>query len=289
VSDAAAGIFPDPARRRDDRLSRHDFTRLAAFIHDVAGITMPDGKATMLEGRLRRRVRATETGTIAGYCAWFFAHGHRDGERVHLINAVTTNKTDFFREPRHFDRLRDAILPGLRADGRRAIRAWSAACATGAEPYTMAMVMADFAAQHGGPDYAILATDLDTEALEVARRGIYPVAFVAPVPTALRQRYVLSARAAKRADVRIAAALRAKIGFAQHNLIDARYDIGAPMDLIFCRNVLIYFDKSTQEQVVRRLADCLRPGGHLFLGHSETIAGYDVPLASAAHTVFRRT
>ena len=277
------------AERPHDGLSQRDFARLATFIKDVAGIKMPDSKTTMLEGRLRRRVRATGTATIAGYCHWFFENGRHDDEIVHLINAVTTNKTDFFREPRHFDHLRDVVLPAWRASGRRTIRAWSAACSTGAEPYTMAMVLDAFAAQHSGPDYAILATDLDTEVLEVAQRGIYPAALMAPVPPVLRQRYVLTARAAQRTDVRIVPALRAKVGFAQHNLMDERYDVGEPMDLIFCRNVLIYFDKPTQEQVVRRLADCLRPGGFLFLGHSETIAGYDLPLTSVANTVFQRT
>lgn len=272
----------------DDRLGRRDFARLADFIRDTAGIKMPDSKVTMLEGRLRRRVRATGTGTIAGYCDWFFRGGHGADEIVHLINAVTTNKTDFFREPRHFDHLRDVLLPSLLASGRRRIHAWSAACSTGAEPYTMAMVIDAFAAQAGGPDYGILATDLDTEVLEVARRGVYPAELVVPVPPVLRQRYVLTARGTKR-DVRIVPELRAAIGFGQHNLMDERYAVGEPMDLIFCRNVLIYFDKPTQEKVVRRLAACLRPGGHLYLGHSESIAGFDLPLMAVANTVFQRT
>lgn len=272
-----------------DRLASRDFQRLADFIRDAAGIKMPDSKAVMLEGRLRRRVRATGTGTIGGYCTWFFDHGGNHEEAVHLINAVTTNKTDFFREARHFDYLRDTALPALRDAGRRSVRAWSAACSTGAEPYSMAMVMDAFAAQAGGPDYEILATDLDTDVLAVAQRGVFPAALVDPVPPVLRQRYVMTAKAAKRDEVRMAPALRARIGFARHNLMDQRYDVGAAMDLIFCRNVLIYFDKPTQEQVVRRLADCLRPGGYLFLGHSESIAGFDLPLTVVANTVFQRT
>ncbi len=272
-----------------DHLGPRDFARLAAFIHDVAGIKMSAGKTTMLEGRLRRRVRATGTETISNYCDWFFRDGHHDGETVHLINAVTTNKTDFFREPRHFDHLRDVVLPALHATGRRRIRGWSAACSTGAEPYTMAMVIDAFAAQHGGPEYSILATDLDTEVLEVAQRGIYPAEQVVPVPPLLRQRYVLAAKAAKRNDVRIVPALRAAISFARHNLMADQYEVGEPLDLIFCRNVLIYFDKPTQEQVVRRLVDCLHPGGYLFLGHSESIAGIDLPLIPVANTVFQRT
>ena len=273
----------------EDHLCRRDFARLAAFIRDTAGIKMPDSKITMLEGRLRRRVRATGTGTVAGYCAWFFEGGHRHDEIVHLINAVTTNKTDFFREPRHFDYLRDVVLPMERDSGRRRIRAWSAACSTGAEPYTMAMVIDAFAAQHCGLDYGILATDLDTVVLEVARRGIYPAELVEPVSPLLRQRYVLTARGAARDEVRIVPELRGAIGFAQHNLMDDRYDVGDPMDIIFCRNVLIYFDRPTQEKVVRRLVNCLRPGGHLFLGHSESITGFDLPLTPVANTVFQRT
>lgn len=272
-----------------DRLTPGDFQRLSDFIRDAAGIKMPKGKAIMLEGRLRRRVRATGTGTIGGYCAWFFDEGGHDEETIHLINAVTTNKTDFFREPRHFDYLRDSALPALLGAGRRSVRSWSAACSIGAEPYTMAMVMDAFAVQNGGPDYEILATDLDTDALAVARRGVFPSAMVDPVPPVLRQRYVLTPREGKRDDVRMVPGLRARIGFARHNLMDQSYDIGAPMDLIFCRNVLIYFDRPTQEAVVRRLVACLRPGGYLFLGHAESIAGIDLPLLAVANTVFQRT
>lgn len=289
VRPGGAAAVPAAATEPLDRLAPRDFQRLADFIRDEAGIKMPGNKTIMLEGRLRRRVRATGTGTIGGYCAWFFDGGRNDEEAVHLINAVTTNKTDFFREPRHFDYLRDTALPALRDAGRRPVRAWSAACSTGAEPYTMAMVMDAFAAQSGGPEYEILVTDLDTEVLAVAQRGIFPAASVDPVPPVLRQRYVMTAKAAKRDDVRMAPALRARIGFARHNLMDTRYDVGAAMDLIFCRNVLIYFDKPTQEQVVRRLVECLRPGGYLFLGHSESIAGFDLPLTTVANTVFQRT
>jgi chemotaxis protein methyltransferase CheR len=271
-----------------DRLGSRDFARLAIFIRETTGIRMPDSKITMLEGRLRRRVRATATGTVSAYCDWFFRDGHAEEEIVHLINAVTTNKTDFFREPGHFDYLRETVLPAFLETGSRHIRAWSAACSTGAEPYTMAMVIDAFVARHGGPGYDILATDLDTEVLKVARRGVFPAEQLAPVPPTLRQRYVLTAQAARRTDVRIVPELRAAIGFARLNLMDPQYRVGEPMDLIFCRNVLIYFDKPIQEQVIKRLAACLRPGGYLFLGHSESIAGFDLPLRTVANTVLRR-
>ena len=279
-----AALAPDTP----DTLGDRDFDRLSALINRVAGIKMPRNKVLMLEGRLRRRVRAEGLATIAQYCNWLFTGNNLDGEIVYLINAVTTNKTDFFREPRHFDFLVDSVLPDLAAKGRASIRAWSAACSTGAEPYTMAMLLDAFARDSQGPDFGILATDLDTEVLEIARRGVFPGEMVKPVPPVLRQRYVLQALGAGRTEVRMAPSLRSAIGFARLNLMDERYPVGEPMDLIFCRNVLIYFDRPTQERVVRRLVSCLRPGGYLFLGHSESITGIDLPLVPVANTVFRR-
>ncbi|MBB6506491.1 chemotaxis protein methyltransferase CheR [Sphingomonas endophytica] len=272
----------------EDALSRRDFDRIARYIYAQAGIRLPPAKLTMIEGRLRRRVRATQHASLDDYCGWLFEPGNLDAERQHLLNAVTTNKTDFFREPKHFDYLQQVALPEMQAEGVRRLRVWSAACSTGAEPYTIAMVLDAFARDRRGPDYGILATDLDTEVLAAARRGVYPAAMVEPVPAALRQRYVLRPRDREREEVRIVPELRGAIGFAQLNLMDDQYPVGAPMDMIFCRNVLIYFDKPTQEQVVRRLAACLRPGGLLFLGHSESVAGFTLPLTAVANTVFKK-
>ncbi|WP_028967093.1 CheR family methyltransferase [Sphingomonas phyllosphaerae] len=272
----------------EDALSKRDFDQIARYIYAQAGIRLPPAKLTMIEGRLRRRVRATGRETLGDYCAWVFQDDNLAEERQHLLNAVTTNKTDFFREPKHFDYLQGVVLPQMLAEGRRRLRVWSAACSTGAEPYTIAMVLDAFARDRRGPDFGILATDLDTEVLAAARRGIYAGAMVDPVPAALRQRYVLRPRERDRDDVRIVPELRSAIGFAQLNLMDASYPVGEPMDIIFCRNVLIYFDKATQEQVVRRLAACLRPDGLLFLGHSESIAGFSLPLTPVANTVFKK-
>ncbi|MFT3965348.1 MAG: protein-glutamate O-methyltransferase CheR [Sphingobium sp.] len=271
-----------------DGISRRHFKALAALIYEEAGIKMPPSKLTMLEGRLRRRMRATGMASLDAYCAHVLSDSATPEERVHLINAVTTNKTDFFREPKHFDYLSGAILPAYAREGRRRIRCWSAACSTGAEPYTLAMVLEDFAQQHGGPDYDILATDLDTDVLATAVKGIYPDEMLAPVPRDMRRRHVLVPRDEARRDVRISPVLRQKVGFGRLNLMDARYPIGEPVDMIFCRNVLIYFDKPTQRAVVSRLCENLRRGGHLFLGHSESVTGFDLPLATVANTVFRR-
>lgn len=275
-------------RITEDLLSARDFARISAYVTDVSGIKMPSNKSSMLSGRLRRRVRATGHDTLADYCGWLFEDGGLAVEAEHLINAITTNKTDFFREPGHFDFLNATLLPVLVAEGRNRIRVWSAGCSTGAEPYTLAMLLDAFAQDRGGPDFGILATDLDTDVLAVARRGIFPRVAVEPVPPLLQQRYVLRPTAPGRDEVRIVPALRAAIGFAPLNLMDDHYPVGAPMDMIFCRNVLIYFDRETQEKVVRRLLANLRSGGHLFLGHSESIADLDLPLTLVGNTIFRR-
>lgn len=272
-----------------EHLSKRNFARLAGFIHDYAGIKMPESKITMLEGRLRRRVRAAGYATMEGYCDFVFREDNLASEALHLINAVTTNKTDFFREPAHFDYLQKVALPALIDAGVKTLRVWSSACSTGPEAYTLAMVLDDFATASGKLPYGILATDLDTDVLETARRGIYPAEMVDPVPEAFARKYVLCPRDTERREVRMHPKLRSAIGFARLNLMDERYPVGSPMHLIFCRNVLIYFDKPTQHQVVSRLVERLAPGGYLFLGHSESIQGHDLPLTQVANTVFQRS
>jgi chemotaxis protein methyltransferase CheR len=278
-----------PTQAGGGRISMRNFARLSAFIQDYAGIKMPEGKMSMLEGRLRRRVRATGMDDIQSYCAWIFEHGHLNAEAPHLINAVTTNKTDFFRESAHFDFLNQVALPALSKAGVRKIRAWSSACSTGPEAYTMAMVLDDYAGRHAGTSYGILATDIDTDVLATAKRGVYPAEQVLPVPAALSRKYIMHPSDAHRDEVRMAPALRSAIGFARFNLMAPHYPVGEAMHLIFCRNVLIYFDKPTQRAVIARLAEKLTPNGYLFLGHSESIQGLDLPLTQVANTVFQRS
>lgn len=277
-----------PANFADDQLSPHNFDKLAKLISAHAGIQMPVSKRIMLEGRLRRRARALGNIPLDAYCRYLFGDGKIEAELPHLINAVTTNKTDFFREPIHFDALTRQILPEFTARSNQPIRVWSAGCSTGAEPYTLAMVLDAYATSQPGFRYGILATDIDTDVLETARRGIYPRDMVKPVPGGLRKAYVMEPRDKQRDAVRISPALRAAIGFAQLNLMDSAYPVGKPMDLIFCRNVLIYFNKIGQRQVVSRLVDNLNPGGCLFLGHSEGGAGNDPRLSLIANTIYRR-
>ncbi|EJC81211.1 methylase of chemotaxis methyl-accepting protein [Rhizobium leguminosarum bv. trifolii WSM2297] len=271
-----------------DRISKRNFEKLARFIYDYSGIKMPPTKLTMLEGRLRRRLRATNHSTFDDYCDFLFNQDGLAQETVYLIDVVTTNKTDFFREAKHFDYMQSVALPAIAGSGVRTIRTWSSACSTGAEPYTMAMVLAEFTEGRNDLSYSVLATDLSTDVLQTARRGIYPEDLIAPVPRDLHRKYVLTAKQPNRREVRITPKLRSRIGFARMNLMDEKYPVGEPMHVIFCRNVLIYFDKQTQAGVLNRLCGCLAKGGYMFIGHSESITGFDLPLKQVSNTVFQR-
>jgi chemotaxis protein methyltransferase CheR len=271
-----------------DRISKRNFDKLSRFIYDYSGIKMPPTKLTMLEGRLRRRLRATNHATFDDYCDFLFQEDGLEDETVYLIDAVTTNKTDFFREARHFEYMQQVALPALANAGIRTLRTWSSACSTGAEPYTMAMVLEEFVGGRNDLNYSILATDLSTDVLNTARLGIYSEDMVHPVPRDLMRKYVMTAKQPGRREVRISPALRARVGFARMNLMDDSYPVGDGMHIIFCRNVLIYFDKQTQALVLKRLCDRLLPGGYLFIGHSESIAGIDLPLKQVSNTVFQR-
>jgi chemotaxis protein methyltransferase CheR len=274
-----------------DRLSQRDFHRLADFIHGYCGIKMPPAKKTMVEGRLRRRLRATGVNTLAEYCRYVFDQGGLEHERVGLIDAVTTNKTDFFREPEHFHYLLEKALPELltthRVSFRSPLKFWSAASSIGAEPYTLAMLLSEISRANPDLHYSILATDICTEVLHSAKLGIFPDDMMAPVPMDLRRRYVMrSKRDASR--VRMVPELRRAICFGRLNLMETPYGVDRDMDVIFCRNILIYFDKETQRKVLDQLCLHLRRGGYLFLGHSETLAGAGLPLQPVATSIFRR-
>jgi len=283
-----------PARRRDRdaRLSPRDFGRLSAFVYKFCGIKLPPSKKTMLEARLRKRLRALEMNSFDDYCNYLFGRDGQKVEVVRMIDLVTTNKTDFFREPAHFDFLLRACLPEYCDVGTgcawRKMTVWSAGCSTGEEPYTLAMVLCAFAETRPGFRFSILATDISTRVLEKAALGIYDEERVEPVPPAMKQKYLLKSKDRSKGLVRVAPVLRSLVNFRRLNLMDEDFGIREPMHVIFCRNVIIYFDKATQERLVSRFAQRLAPGGYLFLGHSETLCGMDVPLVQMAPTVYRK-
>ncbi len=273
---------------RTCELSPRSFARFADYITTELGIKMPESKLTMVQSRLLRRVRELNLESVEQYSEYFFNSAHAE-EREHFINAITTNKTDFFREPEHFEYLVHRALASLplSAPGR-VLKVWSAGCSSGEEPYTLAMVLSEYTRQRLGLDFAILATDISTRVLERARAGIYQEAQIAPVPPMLRSRYLLRSKDASQKLVRVIPQLRNKVGFHQLNFMDDDYRLRDIFDIVFFRNVMIYFDKETQEAVINKICRHLAPGGYLFAGHSESLAGLDIPLKSVSTAVLRK-
>ena len=276
---------------QDETLTARDFRRLCDLIYEQAGICLNDEKRTMLEGRIRRRVKALEMPSYRAYCEYLFDEGGLAEELVPLLDVVTTNKTDFFREPKHFDFLSDRALPEWMAsgEGRRCYRIWSAPCSSGEEPYTMAMVLSEFARRNPGFDYRILGTDLSTAVLEKAARAVYSEETIAPVPAPLKRKYFLRSRDKETAQVRVVPELRERVDFRRLNFMDDLYEVEGSFAAIFCRNVLIYFDRPTQEQILRKLLRHLLPGGYLFVGHSETLHEMRLPVKPVAPALYRRS
>jgi len=272
-------------------LSTHEFEQLARFIGERSGIRMPPVKKAMLEGRLRSRVRALGFPDIRAYCRYLFREDGLAHEGDLIIDAVTTNKTDFFREIEHFHFLSQTALPRLTAGGGfegEPLRVWSCAASTGAEAYSLAMTLADFAARTRCLRFSVLATDICREVLETGVNAVYPEALIAPVPAPLRPRYLMRSVDRGAALVRIVPELRSLVSFARLNLIETSYQLPYPVQIAFCRNVLIYFEKNIQQRVLARICESIVPGGYLFVGHSETIAGLALPLRQVAPTVFER-
>ncbi len=273
-----------------DRLSAAQFAALCDLVRAETGVVLGAAKQVMVETRLRRRVRARGFSTFTAYADWLMGPG-RDEELPFLIDEMTTHKTDFFREPGHFDILEATVLPERVEAGagrQRPLRVWSVACSTGPELWTLAMVTERFGDGVGGLRAEYFGTDISTVVLDAAARAIYPEAETAPVPEVYRSRWLTRARDPARREVRVAADLRRRARFAQLNLMDARYDVPGPFDVAFLRNVLIYFDRDVQRAVVGRVVANLVPGGYLFTGHAENIGGYCTALEPMRQNVYRK-
>jgi len=276
-------------------LSPDSLARFCKYITGELGIKMSPAKLPMLQSRLQRRLRVLGLSSLDEYQRQLFDSAQGDEERVHFINAITTNKTDFFREPQHFAYLVETALPGLdpshdASAGERAwrLKLWCAGCSSGEEPYTLAMVLSEFGEHRAGFDFTLLATDISTKVLEQAQRGIYDEERIEPVPLVMRAKYVLRSKDRTRPQVRIRPELRHKISFHRLNFMDANYNVKDLFHVIFFRNVMIYFDKPTQESVINKLCRHLVPGGYLFVGHSESLAGLNLPVRCVASAVYRK-
>ncbi len=280
--------FAQPAKMKDKV-----FQQFSSFIYDQVGIQLPPSKKTMLEARLQKRLKSHDIATFEEYGDFVFSPQGLQSELVHLIDVVTTNKTDFFREPGHFDFLTQKALPTILNKRDRSaanpVRIWSAGCSSGEEPYTLAMVLSDFAAEQHGCRFSILASDISTRILETARKAIYPEERTDDIATHIKKRYLLRSRDRQRGLIRICPELRAMITFKRINFMDNDFGLSEKMDIIFCRNVVIYFDKETQQNLMQKFHRQLRPGGYLFLGHSETLNGIDVDFKAVGSTVYQKS
>jgi chemotaxis protein methyltransferase CheR len=266
-----------------------EFKRLSDFIHTEVGIKLPLSKKVMVEARLQKRLRLLGKAGYRDYFDFLFSPEGLDEELVHLIDVITTNTTEFFREPRHFEIMTEQTLPLWRSQNGtgRPFRLWSAGCSTGEEPYTLCIVLSEFASRFAGFRFNVMATDISTRVLAMAKNGIYPEERLAKMSMELKRRYFLRSKDKAKRLVRVAPEVRRIVDFRRLNFMDA-FAFPEPLDTIFCRNVMIYFDRATQERLLQKFCTQLLTGGFLFIGHSESLTGMDLPLRQHAPTVYRK-
>lgn len=268
---------------REFHYTRDDFERVRKLVYQRAGISLSDSKEQMVYSRLARRLRSLNLGSFAAY----FEYLQQDEEEwQQFVNALTTNLTAFFREEHHFDSLAKHLRQ--HAGERRRMRIWCSASSTGEEPYSIAITAME-AFGSLTPPVDILASDIDTGVLATAAEGIYPLNRIDQLSAERKKRFFLRGKGAQAGKVRVRDELRAMIEFRQINLLDSQWDLAPGLDVIFCRNVMIYFDKPTQQKLLGRMVHLLRPDGLFFAGHSEsfTQAGHLVQLIG--RTVYRVT
>ena len=269
--------------QREFTFSNRDFATLAELVRSHAGIALGENKRDLVYGRLARRLRALRLDSFAAYCELLDGP---DGEAEigSMVNAITTNLTSFFREPHHFTTLAEEVLKPMTGRGRQRLRIWSAGCSSGEEPYSIAMTLRNAIPAVGSWDARILATDIDTDMLAHAAGGCYPADRVTSVPRNCR-RYIQASDAGD--EVMMSAELRSLIAFKPLNLLGP-WPMRGPFDAIFCRNVVIYFDKPTQRKLFDRYAELLKPDGWLFIGHSESLFRVSERFNLVGRTVYRR-
>lgn len=284
-----SGALLEPPRTISDA----EFARFQAWIQRESGIYLPESKRTLLIRRLGRRVADLGLDSFGAY--YHRARELGESETIRMIDCLCTHETSFFRETKQFELLATQVLPawaneaeaGLRP---RRVRAWSAACSTGEEPFSLAMLLAATLPAEAGWRIEILASDLSTRALALAREAVWPAERAAGIPDGFRKRFLLRGLNHQEGKVKAAPEIERLVRFERINLAAPRYPVETGLDLIFCRNVLIYFDPATRRRVISRLAWHLRAGGLLFLGHAENLAGASGPdFRPEAPNVYRRT
>jgi chemotaxis protein methyltransferase CheR len=272
------------------KLSQADFDRLSRFIFDQSGIKLPQVKLIMLQSRLQKRLRDLNLTNFKEYVDYVFSPEGLENEIIHMLDVVSTNKTDFYREPIHFDYLNNVALPEFYENGKNlnSFLVWSAGCSSGEEPYTIAFTLSEFKEKFPVFNYNIIATDISTQILNKAKLAIYKEELISSVPFFIKKKYILKSKDRNNKTIRINKELRDKVNFFRFNFMETTYNLPHMFDIIFCRNVLIYFTRETQEQVLTKLCSKLKPGGYLFIGHSESILGMDLPIQQIKPTIYKR-
>jgi len=270
-------------------ISDREFRQFQEMVHREAGIWLSAAKVPLLTGRLARRLRHHGLKSFKEYYALV---AESPEERIQMLDAISTNETHFFREPKHFELLRSTIFPQWLRDadaGRRSrrIRVLSAGCSTGQEPYSLAMILLDHFPPAAGWQIEIIASDLSTRVLEIARRGVWPAEKIAGIPPEYLKAFMLKGFGEQAGKVKAGREIRSLIQFSRVNLNEPAYPFSGRFHLVFCRNVLIYFDQRGREQVVRRLASYLSPQGYLFVGHAEVLHRMNDVLSTFIPTVYR--
>jgi len=271
-------------REREFTFTRQHFVKVRDELYDYAGIVLADHKQDMAYNRLVRRLRELKIDNFDEYLRYLDNH---PAEFTQFINALTTNLTAFFRERHHFDFIKNQILPDLDKQGARRLRGWSAGCSLGEEPYSMAITILDADTDVSGWDIKILATDIDSKVLGSAQSGIYTMDRIKTLPTALVHRWFLKGKGGNTGSVKVRKELQSMINFNYLNLMQD-WPIQGPLDYIFCRNVMIYFDQPTQAKLLDKMADLLKPDGYLFVGHSEALARHASRFELVGKTIYRK-
>lgn len=271
-------------------LTLTEFHKIASYIEDNVGIKMPETKKIMMQSRLLNRLKKLNFKTYKEYIDYVFKHDKNGEELVLMIDALTTNKTEFFREPDHFVYLQKQVLPQLINEGTRSIKLWSAGCSSGEEPYTLSIILKEYIRQFPNTitSFSVTGTDISTKVLDKATAAIYDMSTIENISADLKKRYFLKSKDSSKNIVKLKPEIRNCVTFKRLNFMDDDFMMNDMFQIIFCRNVLIYFDKKTQENVIRKLIKNLVPNGHIFLGHSETILAMDLPLKTVAPTVYQK-
>ncbi len=272
-------------------ITDREFSLFQELIYKEAGIYLSQAKKPLLVGRLMRRLRELGLPSFKAYYHRIIDEG--DAERVYLLDAISTNETHFFREPRQFEFLEQKLLPewAREADlGRRPrlIRVWSAGCSSGEEPYSLAMTLLFHFPFGSGWQIEILATDLSTRMLERARRAIWPIEKANEIPSRFLKPFMLRGTRSQEGKIKAGPEIRSIVRFERFNLNETVYPFPGPFDLLFCRNVLIYFDTQSKQRVIDRLLRCLSPTGHLFIGHAESLAGMGDRVRNVLPTIYMK-